>query len=206
VIWIVRHTDTDWSAAHRHTGRTDVPLSAAGRDAASRLRPRLAGIDFAEVICSPLRRARQTAELAGLVCTSESADLEEWDYGDYEGLTTVEIREHRPDWDMWRDGTPGGEDAAAVGARVDAVIAGVAGRSGVDAHGGGGHAGEDGDGSVGVGDREVALVAHGHVLRVLTSRWLGLPPADGALFALEPGGIGRLSYERDRRVLWGWEC
>jgi probable phosphoglycerate mutase len=193
VIWIVRHTETEWSAAMRHTGRTDVPLSAAGREAANRLRPRLAGVDFAEVICSPLGRARQTAELAGLTCTREDARLVEWDYGDYEGLTTAEIHEHRPDWDMWRDGTPGGEDAASVGARVDAVLGELIGPSGPHAGGGG-----DGD--------EIAVIAHGHLLRVLTARWLGLPPTDGALFALEPGGIGRLGFERDRRVLCSWDC
>jgi broad specificity phosphatase PhoE len=184
LLWIIRHTDTEWSADMRHTGRTDVPLSAVGRDAASRLRERLAGIHFASVVCSPLRRAKQTAELAGLACSRESAGLLEWDYGDYEGLTTVEIRRERPGWDMWRDGTPGGEDAAAVGARVDAVLAQLTS----DAGGG-----------------PIALVAHAHVLRVLSARWLGLPPADGALFALEPGGIGRLGYERERRVLCGWD-
>jgi broad specificity phosphatase PhoE len=191
VIWIVRHTDTEWSAELRHTGRTDVPLSAAGRRAASRLAARLAGIEFAAVICSPLRRAKETAALAGLVCTSEDPRLEEWDYGDYEGRTTVEIHADRPDWDMWRDGTPGGEDAGAVGARVDEVIAGLPGQSAEAAEAG--------------LDERVALVAHGHLLRVLTARWLGLPPADGALFALAPGGIGRLGHERDRRVLCGWE-
>jgi probable phosphoglycerate mutase len=187
VVWIVRHTDTEWSVSLRHTGRTDLPLSAAGREAAGRLRERLAAVEFAAVLCSPMRRARETASLAGLHCTSEVAGLLEWDYGGYEGLTTVEIRRGRPGWDMWRDGTPGGEDAADVGARVDAVLAGL----------------ED----AGLDPRtdEIGLVAHGHVLRVLTARWLGLPPADGSLFALEPGGIGRLGYERDRRVLSGWD-
>jgi broad specificity phosphatase PhoE len=202
VIWVIRHADTDWSAELRHTGRTDVPLSAAGRDAAGRLGQRLSGIEFAQVICSPLRRATETAELAGLVCTSESTNLEEWDYGDYEGLTTVEIHRRRPDWDMWRDGAPGGEDAAAVGARVDAVLAGLAGGAGGAGDAGGG----GGTGDAGGGVLPVALVAHGHVLRVLTSRWLGLPPSDGALFALEPAGIGHLGHERDRRVLCGWDC
>ncbi len=187
MVWIVRHTDTEWSASLRHTGRTDVPLSAAGREAAGRLGRRLEGVEFAAVICSPLRRARETAELAGLHCTSEAAGLAEWDYGDYEGLTTAEIRRGRPGWDMWRDGTPGGEDAAAVGDRVDAVLAELD-KAGLDPR-----------------EEEIVLVAHGHVLRVLTARWLGLAPSDGALFALEPGGIGRLGYERDRRVLWGWE-
>ncbi len=187
MVWIVRHTDTEWSASLRHTGRTDLPLSAAGREAAAGLRERLGAVDFAAVICSPMRRARETAELAGLRCTREEADLAEWDYGDYEGLTTVEIRRARPGWDMWRDGTPGGEDAADVGGRADAVLGGLDG-GGLDPR-----------------VDEIGLVAHGHVLRVLTARWLGLPPADGALFALEPGGVGRLGYERDRRVLWGWD-
>ncbi len=185
MIWIIRHTDTDWSATLRHTGRTDVPLSASGREAAVRLGERLEAVEFDAVICSPLRRARETAELAGLVCSREEPNLAEWDYGDYEGLTTVEIRQHRPGWDMWRDGTPGGENAAAVGARADSVLAGL------DAP---------------TNDGRIGLVAHGHLLRVLTARWLGLPADDGALFALDPGGIGQLGYERDRRVLCGWEC
>jgi broad specificity phosphatase PhoE len=191
VIWIVRHTDTEWSVSLRHTGRTDLPLSQAGRDEAGRLGARLGRVDFAAVICSPLRRARETAELAGLVCTREDADLEEWDYGDYEGRTTAEIRRDHPGWDMWRDGTPGGEDAAAVGARVDRVLAGLADTGGAESASG--------------GAGPVVLVAHAHVLRVLTARWLGLPAADGALFALEPGGIGRLGYERERRVLCAWD-
>jgi broad specificity phosphatase PhoE len=222
MLWIIRHADTDWSASMRHTGRTDVPLSAAGRDAARRLGERVAGTHFTSVVCSPLRRAKETAKLAGLQCTRESDDLLEWDYGDYEGLTTVEIRRTRPGWDMWRDGTPGGEDAACVGARVDAVLAEVAGvgryaggvgESGGDGRAGGegragdaGRAGDEGpagDVGPGGGGGQIALVAHAHVLRVLTARWLGLPPADGALFALEPGGIGRLGYERERRVLCG---
>jgi probable phosphoglycerate mutase len=194
VIWIVRHTDTEWSASLRHTGRTDLPLSPAGRDEAAGLRGRLGGVDFAAVISSPLRRARQTAELAGVVCTREDDDLVEWDYGDYEGLTTVEIRQHHPGWDMWRDGTPGGEDAAAVGARVDRVLARLAG----SADASGPPPGSDGAG-------EILLVAHAHVLRVLSARWLGLPPADGALFVLAPGGIGRLGYERERKVLCAWD-
>ena len=198
MIWTVRHTDTEWAAAMRHTGRTDVPLSAAGREAARRLRPRFAGVEFTAVICSPLRRARETAELAGLVCTSLDADLVEWDYGEYEGLTTVEIHERRPDWDMWRDGTPGGEDAADVGRRADAVLERLTGEPFA--------ARADHDDGGGGGGGEIAVVAHGHLLRVLTARWLGLEPAGGALFALEPGGIGKLGHERDRRVLHGWDC
>ena len=200
MIWIVRHTDTEWSVSLRHTGRTDLPLSPAGREEAARLRPRLGRIDFAAVICSPLRRARETAELAGLACTREDVDLVEWDYGDYEGLTTVEVRRRRPGWDMWRDGTPGGEDSADVGARVDRVLARLAGPAPSDASAGAGDA-SPGSGRAG----EILLVAHAHVLRVLTARWLGLPPADGALFLLEPGGIGRLGYERERKVLCAWD-
>jgi broad specificity phosphatase PhoE len=204
MIWIIRHADTEWSATLRHTGRTDLPLSAAGREEAGRLRERLGGIDFEAVICSPMRRAKETAELAGLVWTREDANLEEWDYGEYEGLTTVEIRHQRPGWDMWRDGTPGGEDAAAVGARADAALAGLAADGADRGDGRGDHGdvrGEDGDRRA---DHAIAVVAHGHFLRVLTARWLGLPPADGALFALEPSGIGRLGHEHGRRVLCGW--
>jgi len=178
-LWIVRHADTEWSASGQHTSRTDLPLTAAGRAAALALRDRLAGRDFALVLCSPLKRARETCELAGLTARDEPR-LREWDYGDYEGMTTPEIRATRPGWDLWRDGCPGGEDAAAVGERIDAVLAALP---------------DTGD---------VALFSHGHALRVLTARWLGLEPADGALFALPPGAIGVLGYERERRVLRGW--
>jgi broad specificity phosphatase PhoE len=176
---IVRHADTDWTVSGRHTGRTDLPLNEAGRATALTLREPLAGWRFAAVWSSPLARARETARLAGFA-PQERSDLLEWDYGAYEGLTTAQIEERRPGWDLWRDGCPGGEDAADVATRADAVLAAL------PAHG------------------NVLAFSHGHFLRVLTARRLGLPATDGALFALPPGGIGVLGYERERRVLRSW--
>jgi probable phosphoglycerate mutase len=181
-LWLLRHAETEWSKAKKHTGLTDIPLTDAGREAARAMRARLAGHPFAAVFVSPLQRARETAELAGLGDRAQvREELLEWDYGAYEGLTTAEIREERPDWFLWRDGVPEGERAADVGARVDRIIAEVLG--------------VDGD---------VAIVAHGHVLRVLAARWVEQDPAFGARLALETAGIGRCGFERETRVLTGW--
>jgi probable phosphoglycerate mutase len=173
---IVRHADTEWSANGRHTSRTDLPLTEAGIARAATIAPRLAGRAFAAVWSSPLRRALETARLAGREPLVR-ADLREWDYGEYEGLTSEQIRARRPGWDMWRDGCPGGEDAAAAARRADEVLAALP---------------QEGD---------VLIFSHGHFLRVLAARWLGLAAADGALFVLEPTAIGVLGHERDRRVL-----
>jgi probable phosphoglycerate mutase len=181
-LWLIRHAETEWSAAGRHTGRTDLPLTDAGRAAARALRARLAGHRFAAVLVSPLQRARDTAELAGIGGGARVRDdLLEWDYGAYEGRTTADIRAERPDWFLWRDGTPEGETADDVGARVDRVI----------------------DEALGV-DGDVAIVAHGHVLRALAARWLEQPAAFGARLALETGGVSRCGFEREVRVLTGW--
>jgi broad specificity phosphatase PhoE len=178
-IVFVRHADTDWTASGQHTGDTDLVLNEQGRAAARRLPARLAHWSFVAVYTSPMMRARQTCEIAGYDSQSqERAELREWDYGDYEGLTTAAIREQRPDWDMWRDGCPGGEDAAAVGARADAFLHGLLPVAG-----------------------EVLVFSHGHLLRVMIARWLGLEPAEGALFAIAPGGVGVLEHERERRIL-----
>jgi broad specificity phosphatase PhoE len=183
-IVLVRHGETEWSREMRHTGRTDVPLTEKGRRQAAMLRDALAGRDFARVLSSPLGRALETCELAGLGDRAELRDeLLEWDYGEYEGITTAEIRESRPDWYLWRDGCPSGETAAEVGARVDPVIEELAGL--------------DGDG---------ALFAHGHLLRVLTARWLGLGPEAGALLALDTGTLSVLGFERDTRVIRRWNA
>ena len=176
---IVRHADTDWTVQGRHTGRTDLPLNEAGRAKALALRGRLAGRTFATVWSSPLVRARETARLAGFDPT-ERTELLEWDYGAYEGLTSPQIRELRPGWDLWRDGCPGGEDAGDLARRADALLATLPPRG------------------------DVVAFSHGHMLRVLTARWLGLPAPDGALFALAPGGIGVLGHEQQRRVLRSW--
>jgi broad specificity phosphatase PhoE len=181
-IVVVRHGETEWSATGRHTGRTDIPLTATGEERARALVPKLAGRDYALVLCSPLLRARQTCELAGFGDVAELCpDLHEWDYGDYEGLTTPQIHETNPDWDLWRDGCPGGERPSQVGERADAALDRLR-RAGGDA----------------------LAFAHGHILRVLTARWLGMEVAAGARFALKAAGVGELGFERETEVLAGW--
>jgi broad specificity phosphatase PhoE len=181
-IVLARHGETEWSRDRRHTGRTDIPLTEAGRRQAAMLRGALDGRRFTRVLSSPLSRALETCRLAGLEDQAElSDDLLEWDYGDYEGITTAEIRERRPGWYLWRDGCPGGESAADVGRRVDRVIASLEGVGG-----------------------DVAVFAHGHVLRVLTARWLGLGPEAGALFKLDTATLSALGYERETRVITRW--
>lgn len=179
---LVRHGETEWTISRQHTGRTDIPLTDNGREEARAVGRALAGRTFASVLSSPLSRALDTCRLAGLgegVETTE--DLLEWDYGEYDGLTTAEIRKKRPRWSLWMDGAVGGETAADVGARVDRVID--------DARR------EDGD---------VLLFAHGHVLRTLAARWLGLTPAEGRLFALHPATVSTLGYERETAVVVHW--
>lgn len=184
-VVLARHGATEWSTTGRHTGRTDLPLTEHGREQARALAPRLAAFGDAAVLVSPLSRALETAELAGLGSRVElQPELMEWDYGEYEGLRTREIHEHRPDWDLFRDGCPGGEDAAAVGRRVDAVIADLLGRT----------------------EPDVILVAHGHVLRVLTARWLELDPRFGSQFVLDTGTLSGLGYEWTSRALLAWNA
>lgn len=181
---IVRHGATAWSVAGKHTGRSDQPLTDAGRRDAEALRPALQAWQFARVLASPLQRARETCRLAGYGDVAESRDaLMEWDYGSYEGRTTADIRRERPDWLLWRDGAPGGETAAAVGARVDPVIDEVRATSG-----------------------DVLVFAHGHLLRVLAARWVGLEPADGSRLALDTGTISVLGWEREVAVIASWNA
>jgi broad specificity phosphatase PhoE len=183
-IVLVRHGETEWSRDLRHTGRTDIPLTDAGREQAEVLRVPLSEWSFARVYTSPLSRAEETCRLAGLGERAEVTDaLLEWDYGDYEGITTKEIRAGRPEWFLWRDGCPGGETAEDVGARVDTLIAELRAAAG-----------------------DVALFAHGHLLRVLTARWLGLPPQDGRLFALGTATLSVLGYERETEVIRRWNA
>jgi broad specificity phosphatase PhoE len=181
-IWIVRHGETDWSRNGRHTGRTDAPLTAAGEREAMALRGMLGGRRFALVLSSPLSRALETCRLAGYgdVAMKED-DLREWDYGAYEGRTTAEIQREAPGWTIWDGEVPGGETAGEVARRADRVI-----RLATEAGG------------------DVALFAHGHLLRILTARWLGLGATGGRLFALGTSSIGVLGYERDTRVLRTW--
>jgi broad specificity phosphatase PhoE len=193
---LLRHGETEWSRDHRHTGRTDVPLTARGEEQARLLAAELDGRRLSLVLVSPALRARRTAELAGLsageVRPELDPDLWEWDYGGYEGVTTARIREDRPGWYLWRDGVvPGdadhpGETAEQVGARVDRVIGRVR--------------------PVLAGGGDAAVVAHGHVLRVLTARWLGLPPADGRLFRLDTGTVSVLGFEHGEPVILRWNA
>ncbi|WP_329257542.1 histidine phosphatase family protein [Actinoallomurus sp. NBC_01490] len=180
---LLRHGETEWAREGRHTGRTDVSLTPKGEEQARALAPLLAGRRFALVLTSPAERARRTAELAGLTGTETDERLWEWDYGAYEGRSTPAIREERPGWYLWRDGVIDGETVEHVGARADAVLERV------------GPALADGD---------VLLAAHGHVLRVLTARRLGLPPAAGRLFRLDTGTLSTLGTEHDQPVIASW--
>ena len=181
-IVVVRHGETEWSREGRHTGRADIPLTSRGREQAQRLRPLLAEWDFGAVFASPLRRARETCELAGYGDRAiELEDLMEWDYGDYEGMTWREIREARPDWSLWRDGVQGGERLDDVAGRAARVLTRA--------------------GSI---DGDVLLVAHGHLLRVLTALWLALPPAAGQRFELAPAAPAVLGHEHDWTVVRRW--
>ena len=186
---LIRHGETEWSRTGRHTGRTDVPLTDAGLAAAARLAPVLATRPLAVAFCSPASRARLTAELAGLADAQVDPDLQEWDYGGYEGLTSAQISASRPGWSLWRDGIiPGdaahpGETVQQVGARADAVLGRV---------------------RAPLARGDVALVAHGHLLRVLTARWLGLAADCGRLFRLDTGTISRLGTEHDDPVISYW--
>ena len=183
-IFIVRHGETEWSLSGQHTSRTDLSLTEAGREQVAGLIPALAAEHFDLVLCSPLRRARETCELTGFADVAQiDADLVEWDYGEYEGLTTPEIRARDPHWNLWRDGCPGGELPAEIGARVDRVLARFAE--------------VDGDG---------LAFAHGHVLRVLTARWLAMEVAAGARFKLAAGAVGVLGRERDTEVIDRWNA
>jgi broad specificity phosphatase PhoE len=192
---LLRHGQTEWSQAGKHTGRTDVPLTPKGVADAAMLAPMLARRQLVAAFTSPASRARRTAELAGLdgadgrFPVKTDPDLWEWDYGGYEGMTTPQIQEHRPGWYLWRDGViPGdaehpGETVSQVGERTDRVIARVTPL---------------------LRDGDVALVAHGHVLRVLTARYLGLPPDGGRLFRLDTGTISTLGGEHGEPVILTW--
>lgn len=181
-IVLVRHGETEWSVSGQHTGNTDIPLTGAGRRQAEALGARLTGWTFARVLSSPLSRALDTCRLAGLGAGVEQTDdLREWDYGEYEGRRTVDIREERPGWGLWNDGVPAGETVAQVGRRVDRVL--EAARA---------------------ADGDVALFAHGHVLRVAGARWIDLPPDCGARFALSTASISVLGWERETPAIHRW--
>jgi probable phosphoglycerate mutase len=181
-IWLIRHGETEWSRSGRHTGRTDVALTERGEREAATLRRRLGDRHFSLVLSSPLIRAWETCRLAGYGDVAvRTDDLMEWDYGAYEGRTAAEIRGEAPGWSIWTDGVPGGETAGQVGERAGRVI-GQATRIGGD----------------------VALFAHGHVLRILAACWVGLPPRDGRLLALGTAAISVLGWENGDRVIRTW--
>ena len=185
-LWLLRHGATEWARNGRHTGRTDVPLIEEGEAEARALAPVLAGHRFAGVLVSPLQRAQRTCALAGLAGQAQPCpDLQEWDYGRYEGITTAEIRRQVPHWTVWSHGCPGGEDSAQVEERCLRVIALA-------------------ESLAGAGSGVVALVAHGHILRSLAGTWLGLGSAGGALFNLNTATLSVLGHERERRTLVRW--
>jgi probable phosphoglycerate mutase len=172
-VYLVRHGETAWSKSGRHTGRTEIPLSEQGELNARRLAARLASVGFSHVLTSPRQRARRTCELAGLGASAETdPDLAEWDYGDYEGMTSAEILSARPGWVLFRDGCPGGETPAQVSSRADRLIARIRMMEG-----------------------NVALFSHGHFSRVLAVRWVGLPAAEGERLLLDTASMGVLSFE-----------
>ena len=181
-VFLLRHGETEWSASGRHTGRTDVPLTERGEAQARALGAAVAGRSFALVATSPLRRASETCRLAGLAGVVD-ADLREWDYGDYEGRTTPEIREEVPRWTVWRGPVPGGERLEAVAHRADRVVARLLAAGG-----------------------DVAVVSHGHFLRVLVARWLELPALEGRRFALDTGTMCLLGTEREVRAVLRWNA
>lgn len=184
-IVLVRHGETAWSASGQHTSYTDIDLTPNGERQARELGVALAGRAFKAVWSSPRVRARHTAELAGLAVTAVDDDLAEWGYGSYEGLTTVQIRERRPDWSLWTDGCPEGESPDEVGARLDRVLARARPL---------------------LAEGDVALIAHGHSLRVAGVRWIGLPVSAGGLFYLGTASLSELGADHDSPVILRWNA
>ncbi|MGA8987847.1 histidine phosphatase family protein [Aeromicrobium sp.] len=180
-LWIVRHGETEWSKSGRHTSTTDLPLTDAGEEAARALAGPLAAVDFVQVLTSPRLRARRTAELAGFSTVEIDADLAEWEYGDYEGLTTVQIRQSVPDWSVWTHESPGGETAEQVAERLDRIVARAR-----------------------AVDGKTLVFAHGHSLRALAVRWLGLDVSEGQRFALDTSTISMLGVDRGTQVVRRW--
>jgi broad specificity phosphatase PhoE len=181
-LWTFRHGETEWSRNGRHTSRTDLPLLPEGADRARALAPRLVGVRVDLVLTSPMRRARDTATLAGHPDAQVDPDLSEWDYGDYEGLTTATIRQRVPNWSIWTHPVPGGETAEQVRARADRVVARVRAEA----------------------SSRAIVFSHGHFLRVLAARWIDLPVPDGAHLTLDTGTLSVLGWERDTAALVRW--
>jgi len=184
MLWLIRHGETEWSLSGAHTGRTDIPLTPNGEEKALAIRDKIAGQRFALVLTSPMQRARRTCEIAGLGDEAKvDSNLLEWNYGAYEGRTTAEIRRERPGWSLFRDGVPEGEALADAAARAGKVIERALAAGG-----------------------DVALFAHGHILRILAACWLGLPPESARLFALSTASVSQLGFEHEHRVIsrWNW--
>lgn len=184
-VYLVRHGETEWSQAGRHTGRSDLPLTRRGEEQARGLKDRLATVPFELVLCSPLQRARRTCALAGLSDRSEiTNEIAEWNYGEYEGLTRVEVRSKRPGWNLFKDGAPGGESPEDVSARADAVVARLRRLTG-----------------------NAVLFSHGHFLRVIAARWVGWPVRNAQPLFLAPASISVLGYEHENNeepVIFEW--
>ena len=180
-LWVIRHGETEWSRDGRHTSHTDLDLTSAGEVVARQLAERLDGVEFDLVLTSPRLRARRTAELAGQTTAEVDDDLTEWDYGDYEGITTPTIRQDVPGWSVWTHPSPGGESADEVSERLDRVV------DRVRADGG-----------------RVLVFSHGHASRALAARWLGLPVQDGRLFTLDTATVSVLAYDRGSPVVARW--
>jgi len=181
-LWLIRHGETEWSRSGAHTGRTDLPLTEAGRQEAAAIARRLGGKHFALVLTSPVQRALETCRLAGYGDVAQiEPNILEWDYGDYEGLSTADIRKKVPGWNLWIEGFPRGETIEQVAARARAAIDRAT-----------------------LANGDVALFAHGHILRILTACWLALPPACARLFALSTASLSTLGYERETRVITRW--
>jgi broad specificity phosphatase PhoE len=182
-ILLIRHGETTWSASHRHTSYTDLELTPDGERQARALATMLTGRRFVRVLSSPRQRALRTAHLAGLTVDVADPDLAEWNYGEYEGRTSADIHQDQPHWNLWTDGSPGGESPAQVGERLDRVIARVAPL---------------------LDQGSVAVIAHGHSLRVLGARWIGLPPSAGGLLRLDTATVSVLGHEHGRQVIRRW--
>ncbi len=182
-LLLIRHGETTWSAAGRHTSYTDVPLTDEGERQARALARAVADRPIVAVLASPRQRAWRTAELAGLTVTAMLDDLAEWNYGRYEGLTTPEIRQQRPGWDLWIDGCPDGESPGQMGVRLDRVLARARPL---------------------LAQGDVVLAGHGHALRVAGARWVGLPPSGGGLLRLDTATLSTLGYEHDHQVIRRW--
>jgi len=181
-ILVVRHGETEWSRLHKHTGRTDIPLTESGREQARALAATLSGRSFDRVFVSPLGRARETCELAGFGGQATTVDdLCEWDYGDHEGLVTDEVRRSEPGWSVWESAVPGGESVADIAARADRVVTLLRSQPG-----------------------DALVFAHGHILRVLAARWAGLPPATGRRLLLGTAALGLLAYEHGEGAIAAW--